>query len=234
MKHHSNADYIHHNETPVLRYMRDVVFGVQDGMVSTLGALTGIAVGSESQFVVVLAGLVVIAVESISMGIGSYTSSLSEQQIIDRKLFEEKMDIAYFPKEERQELLGIYRADGWPETLAEEMARVAAADKNLMLKEMAYHELDAAGTEKTKPAFGGLWMFVSYVIGGFIPLSSYFFFPIEQALIASVGVTLVGLFMLGVGTSRFTKQHWVRAGLHLLFFGGIALAVGYTVGLVVK
>ena len=108
MKHHYNPSYIHHQATRITSMIREVVFGMEDGMVSTLGAITGIATATNSHFVVVLSGLVVISVESISMGVGSYLSNKSEDDVEKRKLFEEKQELKHFPDEEREELEDIY------------------------------------------------------------------------------------------------------------------------------
>ena len=81
MKHrriNKNPAYIHHKESGFVATIKETVFGVEDGMVSTLGALTGIAAATQDPGMVLLAGFVVIAVESISMGVGSYVSSKSE------------------------------------------------------------------------------------------------------------------------------------------------------------
>jgi len=59
---------------------REIIFGLEDSLVSTLGAVTGIAVGAGSEYVVILSGLVLIAAEGMSMAAGSYLSSKSAVQ----------------------------------------------------------------------------------------------------------------------------------------------------------
>ncbi len=225
-----NPDYIHHKDSKIVSMIREIVFGAEDGMVSTLGALTGIAVGSNNHFVVILAGLVIIAVESISMGVGSYISNLSESQVNKRKLHEEKEEIKDFPSEEKEELKNIYLKDGWPEKLATEMAEVASQDKDLMLLEMAYHELYIAPQKEAHPLQRGLTMFLAYIVGGLIPLFAYFILPISTATIVSIIITLFALFILGASTTRYTKGSWIKTGLRVLVLGGVALLVGYLVG----
>lgn len=225
-----NHDYIHHQKGMFLTYAREVVFGMQDGMVSTLGALTGIAIGSQDAFTVILAGLAIIAVESVSMSIGSYTSSLSEKNITKRMLYEEMMEIKNYPDEEKEELKGMYIDDGWPEEIATQMSEVASKDHNLMLQEMAYRELSITPEEALHPVRNGLCMFVAYIAGGIIPLLPYFFLSINDALTISIPTTLLGLFCLGAFTTKFTKQNWFKSGLHLLALASIALIAGYLVG----
>jgi len=228
----TRPDFIHHQKLGILSVIREVVFGVEDGMVSTLGVLTGIAIGTNSHFVVVLSGFVVIIVESISMGVGSYLSAKSVKEVAERKLKEEKTELKEYPEMEKQELTETYIKDGWPSNLANEMASEASKNKSLFLQEMAYRELHIHPEKLEKPMRGGIFMFFSYIIGGTVPLLPYFVFPISSAIILSIGITFLGLFILGCITTKFTKRRWWRAGLEMFFIAGIAALVGYTVGVV--
>jgi VIT1/CCC1 family predicted Fe2+/Mn2+ transporter len=228
-----NSDFIHHNKSRIAAYIQEVVFGVQDGMVSTLGAITGIAIGSQDHFTIILSGIAIIAVESISMSFGSYTSSLSEKHIAKRMLQEEMMEIRKYPDEEREELENMYKADGWPDDLAVQMSHAAGKDEKLMLKEMAYRELSVSVDDTKHPFWNGFFMFFSYVVGGLVPLSAYFFLSVQQAMYISIPLTLFGLFVLGAFTTKFTKQPWMKSGARMLFLGGVALLVGFLVGYLV-
>jgi len=233
MHHNYRRDYIHHQTSSFRDQLKEIVFGMEDGMVSTLGSITGIAVGSKDHYTVILAGLVIIAVESVSMGIGSFLSNRSKEEVDQRKLEEEKDEIAKYPYEEKNELTKIYIKDGWPQDLAGQMSEAAAKNKHLMLKEMALRELKVFPNETSTSIKGGLYMFMAYVIGGMVPLFAYFIFDIKTALSISIGITLIGLFILGAGTTKFTKQPLAKAGLRMLITGGIALSVGLLAGLLI-
>jgi VIT1/CCC1 family predicted Fe2+/Mn2+ transporter len=228
--HKPHPDYIHHQDNGFVDKIREIVFGMQDGMVSTLGAVTGIAIGSGDKFVILLAGIAIIAVESISMGIGSYTSSRSERKLIERMLDEECEEIINHPEAEKSELTEFFIKDGWSSDMAVKMSNEASGNRKLMLREMAYRELHVSPDLLEDPAQNGIFMFGAYIVGGVIPLSAYFVASIENAMAFSITVTLLGLFLLGASISRFTKEQWYRTGAHMLIFGGIALLVGYAVG----
>jgi len=230
MKERYNPEYIHHKDSRILSGIRDIVFGLEDGMVSTLGTVTGIAVGSQSHSTVILAGMVIISVESISMGIGSYISNLSEHAVIKRKLYEEKTEIEEFPEEEKKEMEQIYIRDGWPKALAIKMAAAASKDKKLLLNEMAHHELNIVPNQKRHPWRNGFFMFFAYIVGGLIPLFAYFILPIGAAIKVSIIITLLGLFLLGSSTARYTKGNWLKMGTRVLILGGVALTAGYLIG----
>lgn len=227
-----NPEFIHHADPKKTSLIREVVFGMEDGMVSTLGAVTGIATATGSYFMVALSGLVVIAVESISMGVGSYLSNKSEEDMNKRKVFEEKSELNKYPAEERDELRDIYLLDGWPKDLAETMADTASKDKKLFLTEMIYHELGLGGSHNSAhPLKKGVVMFFSYVIGGAVPLVPYLLIKnIYMAIPISIAATLIGLFLLGVGTTKLSKRKWWKAGLEMLGLASLAALIGYGVG----
>lgn len=228
---HHRPDFIHHQPTPRSSLIREVVFGLEDGMVSTMGAVTGIAAGTSSHFVVVLAGFVIIAVESISMAVGSYLSSKSEKEIDERKLSEERFELKNYPQEERAELTDMYVKDGWPRELSLQMAEVASKNKDLFLQEMAYRELKIIPDGADHPLQNGVAMGAAYIIGGAVPLVPYFLItnPVAAIPISAI-VTLSGLFLLGAYTTKFSKRVWWKAGFEMLALAAAAGAIGYAVG----
>lgn len=225
-----NPDYIHHEDPGLATTIREVVFGMEDGMVSTLGSITGIAAATGNHFTVILAGFVIICVESISMAVGSFLSSKSEKEIDEHKLHEERAEIQKYPEEEEKELVEMYVNDGWPQELATQMAAVARENPDMMLTEMAYRELGIIPGNLENPLKNGLFMFVSYIIGGLVPLIPYIVLPIHSAVPISIVVTLVGLFILGAVTTKFSKRSWWKSGLEMLALAAFAAAVGYAVG----
>lgn len=229
----TNKDYIHHQKSKIANVLKEVVFGVEDGMVSTLGSITGIAVGSGNHSTVLLAGSVIIAVESISMGIGSYLSNKSEEEMDARKIQEEIEELKNNPEGEKKELYNIYIADGWSENLAREMSEEASKNEKIFLQEMILRELKIPDDQKSVSIKGGFYMFFAYIIGGLIPLSSYLLLPINTAIPVSIVTTLIGLFALGLSTTKFTKQPLIKSGLRILIMGGIALVAGLVAGLLI-
>lgn len=232
--HNFNKDFIHHKKSSVASVLSEVVFGVEDGMVSTLGSITGIAIGSGNHSTVLLAGIVIVSVESISMGIGSYLSNKSEEEMNERKIKEEKEELKKFPEEEKEELYQMYLKDGWSENLAKEMSKEASKNEELFLKEMIMHELKIPKDEESISIKGGLYMFFAYIFGGLIPLFSYLILPIKTAMPISIVITLIGLFVLGMSTTKFTKQPILKSGFRVLTMGGIALIAGLIAGILLS
>ena len=223
-------DFIHNKNSKILDNLREIVFGIEDGMVSTLGALTGIAVATNDHFTVIISGLVIISVESISMGVGSYLSSRSIKEIESRKLAEESIQLKKSPKREKAELFEIFRKDGWPSSLALKMSEAASKNHALMLKEMAYRELAIIPNNLKSNFLNGLAMFVCYIIGGLIPLAPYFVLPVSTALPLSIILAMFGLFLLGSLTAKLGVTKWWKNGLRILILGMISMTIGFLVG----
>jgi len=224
-----HPDFIHHQSHAYL-YGREIVFGMQDGMVSVVGALTGIAVGTNDLFVILLSGIAIIAIGAISMAIGTFISIGTERKMQKRMLLEEQIEVSQSPIEERKEIEMLFLKGGWPKNMAEKMAACAAENEELMLNEMAYRELSIIPEKISHPARNSIAMFFAWLSGGFIPLLPYFFFSVFFGIYISIGITLCGLFFLGVLTSRYTKQNPIIAGLTIFLLAGAAIVAGYIIG----
>jgi VIT1/CCC1 family predicted Fe2+/Mn2+ transporter len=225
-----NPNFLHHQHSFGYLFGREIVFGMQDGMVSLLGALTGIAIGSDSHFVVVLSGVSIIFTAALSMAIGTYNSVSTEKKIEQRILAEEREEIEKSPAEEKREVEEMFFSDGWPKEIAEKMSEYAAQNNELMLKEMAYRELHVYPYRIYQPIKKSVIMFFVWAFGGLFPLSPYIFLPISLAMSVSVGATIFGLFFLGALMSKFTKQRSVLAGLEMAVIGSLAMLAGYLIG----
>ena len=222
--------YNHKTQIHTGNILREIVFGMEDGMVSTLGSLTGVAIGSQNKEAVILAGFVIIAVESISMGIGSFISNQTKQSSDKRIIAEEKIELRDYPKEEYKELEKMLIKEGWSKSTTAQMMQEIVGNEKLMLKEMEYRELQISSEKPLSAIKSGIYMFSSYVLGGFVPLATYIIFQINKAPLLSIISTLLGLFMLGTLTTKFTKEKWYKSGFRVLIVGSIAMIVGLIVG----
>ena len=221
----------HHGVSAVVRTrLRDAVFGTQDGLISTLGALTGIAAGTQSREAVVVAGLVIIVVESLSMASGSYLSSKSQREYLERLLREEEEEIARDPEGERQEIWEMYRVRGYTDEEIEIIARRLLSDKELLLEDMAHKELGIFPEALEEPFGNAMVMGAAYVIGGLIPVLPYLLLPFSDAMPVSIVGTLLALFLFGGLKGRVVRQVWWRSGLEMLWVASGAALAGFMIG----
>ncbi|MFC1609048.1 VIT1/CCC1 transporter family protein [Patescibacteria group bacterium] len=223
-------NFIHNKKSRFFSSAREIVFGVEDGIISTLGVITGIAIATNDLFLVIVAGLVVISVESVSMGIGAYLSSQSVNELDDKIISEEKIEVHESMDTEKEELRNLYYQDGWPRDLADQMTEAASRDENLMLREMEYRELGILPERDGNSFTKGLVMFLSYIFGGFIPLLAYLIFPISAGVIFSIIFAGIGLFSLGGVIARYSNVAWWKVGTRILVLGGVSTCIGFAVG----
>lgn len=210
--------------------LRDAVFGMQDGLISTVGALTGIAAGTQNGEVVVLAGLVIIVVESLSMAAGSYLSSKSQREYLEHLLHEEAQAIAREPEQERQEIWEMYHARGYTDEEIAIIAKRLMSDPRLLLEDMAHKELGIAPSALEEPLGNAFVMGTAYVFGGVVPVLPYLAFPMRPAMLLSVVGTFVVLFLFGGLKGRVVRQSWWRSGLEMLVVAGLAALAGFLIG----
>ena len=219
-----------HGIDGVRSQIREAVFGTQDGLISTLGALTGIAAGTQDQKAVVIAGFVIIVVESLSMAAGSYLSSKSQRQYLERLLREEEEEIARDPEGERQELWDMYRARGFTDVEIDIIAKRLMANPKLLLEDMAHKELGISTQSLEEPLSNAVVMGISYVLGGLFPVLPYLMLPIQTAMPVSIAGTLTLLFLFGGFKGWVVKQPWWRSGFEMLSVAGAAAVAGFVIG----
>ena len=214
--------------------LREGVFGLGDGVVSTLGAVTGIAVGTGSKFVVLLSGFVVIAVESLSMAAGSYLSSKSERELLERYLDEERWEIKHRPKHEEEELREIYKKKGFVKKEIDMIVARLQKNPQAMLEEMAYHELKIIPENLEKPSSNAFIMGVSYIVGGLIPLSAYLFFEMSTALWTAIVLSVIVLFVVGAYKTKLTHKNPWKSGFEMMSISLGAALIGYVIAKIVE
>lgn len=215
-------------------YLKDMTFGIEDGIVSTFGVLIGVAIGAHDQRIVLLTGFVVIMVEALSMSVGTFLSVRSEKERVDKILQEELEEIRTQPEKERLELIEFYVKQGFSHEAASQMANTIMKDEAVILEEMAHHELKIFPDKHTVPVKNALVMWLSYAVGGTIPLVGYFFFPLPWGSLVSVFASMFGLFVLGTVLSYFSNKRWWRLGLETLALSVVSGGVGFIVGAVAR
>lgn len=220
----------HHSSATVRTRLREAVFGTQDGLISTLGALTGIAAGTQNGEAVVIAGFVIIVVESLSMAAGSYLSSKSQREYLERLLREEEEEIRTEPEKERQEIVEMYRSRGYAPNEIDIIANRLMSNPKLLLEDMAHKELGIFPGAMEDPLGNALVMGTAYIAGGLVPVIPYLTLPIHTAMPVSVIGTFLVLFLFGGLKGRVVRQSWWRSGLEMLSIAGLAALAGFVIG----
>ncbi len=211
--------------------MRQVVLGGQDGLVNVLGILLGIASGTGSTQLVILAGLAATVAESVSMAAVAYTSARASQDHYRAQEEQERREMEEVPDVERKEIELIYYKKGFRGAALQTVVKHITSDKELWLRTMMREELGLYESEFVDPKREALVVGIASVIGSLIPLVPFFFMPVEPAMIASVVLSLAVLFGGGALKARITTGVWWKSGMEMALIGGAAGLLGYAVGL---
>lgn len=209
---------------------RAAVFGVSDGLVSNVALVLGVAAAHPSSAVVRLAGLAGLLGGSWSMAAGEYVSMRAQRELFERELSLERAEIARRPEAETRELAQVYSRRGLDPELAHQLAESLMRDPELALSAHAREELGLDLGNLGSPVQAAVFSFLSFAVGAALPLLPWLFLVSARAVQASV--LLAGLSALAVGAAlaRFTGRSVIRSAARQLLISGVAAAVTYAVG----
>jgi VIT1/CCC1 family predicted Fe2+/Mn2+ transporter len=208
---------------------RDFILGGQDGLVNVLGVILGIAIATKDPKIVIIAGLAATFAESVSMGAVAYTSAKAEEDYYHSQEKVEKNEIKTIPKAETKEVYDIYYKKGFRGKLLKDIVRNITSNKERWLDIMMKEELNLT-SEFINPIKSAIVVFFAALIGSFIPLTAFFFMPINSAIILSLIISAIALFITGAIEAKFTLGNWLKKGLQLAVIGMTAALVGFIIG----
>ncbi len=210
--------------------LREVVFGAQDGLLSTVALVTGVAVAVESQNLVLVAGLAAAIPGMLSMATGAYLGSRAEQDVQRAEIAREAKELEENPAEELAELVVLYQREGRTYEEARHLADEIAEDKELWLRTLVEKELGISPDDTTNPMKDALTMGVAFILAATIPIVPHFFLEGGMAISVSIAAALTGLFFLGVGKGRLVQRSPLLQGLEILIIGAISAGIGIGLG----
>jgi VIT1/CCC1 family predicted Fe2+/Mn2+ transporter len=214
-----------------LSRVREVVLGVQDGLLVPLGVVTGMAAAAPGRSAILVAGIAEAVAGCIAMGGGSYLASEAEEALYAAEIEDEGREIEEAPEREVAELALVLEDEGLPRDAAERVAHGLAADANVFLRTKIQKELGLSPDVGGAAVGDALVVGLSYLGAAVVPLWPYLVLPLTApALIVSVVCTLVALFALGVAKGRVARQAWKRAGAQVMLIGSASAAIGFAVG----
>ncbi|WXG47277.1 MAG: VIT1/CCC1 transporter family protein [Candidatus Atabeyarchaeum deiterrae] len=212
--------------------MREIVFGINDGSVSTLALLAGVTGGNLTLLSVLIAGFSGVIAGAISMAVGAYISSKSEIEYLRSQIKKEKDEIEELPDVEREELRQIYcKKAKFTEKELDMIIGRLTGEKKTWVETMLREELGLVEERFERPSKVALTMFAAFLLGGSVPLAAFFVtvIPDVDILIASF-ITLVLLFIIGVWKTKFTGRNWFFSGGEMVVMGTVATVVPFVIG----
>ena len=222
--------------------IRNVIYGVNDGLTATLGVLAGVGGATVDPRVVLIGGLSAMVASGVSMAGGAYLATKSQREVFEGQLAREAAEIEAMPDLERAELVDIYRSKGLTAEEAKTIVDRITKDKKVWLETQAREELGLDVTQFENPVREGLVAGISTLIGGAIPVAGYLVGRLAMGSQYSgrgslaIAFILCALFLFLIGSARsfFTGKGGVRSGIEMLVVGTVVAAITYGVGVLFR
>lgn len=212
--------------------LRAAVLGANDGLVSNLSLVMGVAGATlNSGHTVLITGMAGLLAGSISMALGEWLSVESSRELYSHQIQIEAAEIEHNPQEETEELGLIYESRGIPRDQARALAEKILANPDSAVDTLAREELGIdPGSLGGSSWEAALTSFLLFALGAIIPVSAFIFLTGMTAVIVSIVLSMLGLFLLGAIVTLFTGKPVWFSGLRMVIFGLLAAGVTFGVG----
>src|SRR5262249_4299461 len=230
----STLDTILHRERWHVRgtgWIGDAIYGVNDGLGAVFGIVSGMAGYTGGSEVVLAAGLAGTLASALSMGSGAYLAAKSQREVYESEVARERAEIEDDPHEEILELELFYQLKGFSAAEARAMAERLQKEPKQFLRSLVHEELGLSEETFPNPWRSTISATVSTAIGGFIPITPFFFTVGMPAVIASFVISTIAHFVVGASKALVTTRPWWASGLEMTMVGVIEAAITYGLGL---
>ena len=209
--------------------LRAGVFGVNDGLVSNTCLVMGVAGAAVEPGIILITGVAGLLAGAFSMAAGEYISMLSQKEMFEHQISQEKDELERYPAEEAEELALIYAARGIPLKEARNVAKKLIANPEKALDTLAREELGLNPDDLGSPIGAAVSSFLAFCIGASLPLIP-FLFGLSQGVLIAAALSGAALFVVGAVLSLFSgKSAWL-GGLRMVLIGSAAAAATYFIG----
>jgi VIT1/CCC1 family predicted Fe2+/Mn2+ transporter len=233
LRHPSQGDHAEpwHTNAGVGGWLREVVYGFNDGLTANFGLVMGVVGAAVHNNVILLAGFAGLLADALSMAASGFLASKSETEVSQHQLALERAELAVMPEEERQELIWHYRGKGLSSAEATTVADRLMENPDVALHELARDELGIDAAETPNALMEGVVTGIATGIGAVIPLIPFLFLTGAAAIWTAVAIAMVAHFLVGASRAIFTGRPAIRSGFEMFLVGmGVALFT-YLLGL---
>jgi len=216
-KHFKNSDLV-----------TDVVIGMSDGLTVPFALAAGLSGAVSNTHIIIIAGLAEVAAGSIAMGLGGYLAGKTEIDHYYAEQKREEWEVDNVPEREKEEIRVIFEDMGLSPATQTIVVDEIAKDKEKWVEFMMRNEL---GLEKPNPkraTHSALNIGISYIVGGMVPLSPYFFASTSHdGLEYSCTITVICLFIFGFFKAKATGQNPWSGALRVMLIGSAAASAAF-------
>jgi VIT1/CCC1 family predicted Fe2+/Mn2+ transporter len=217
-------------------FVRDMVIGMSDGLTVPFALAAGLAgVPNVPPGIIVTAGLAEIAAGSIAMGLGGYLAGKTEMDHYHSELKREYDEVDRVPEREREEVKEFFSNLGLSKDVQDKAVDEMTRDKDKWVDFMMKYELGLDKPDPERARKSAFNIGLSYIVGGFVPLSPYFFVTDGlNGLKISAAITLFCLFIFGYFKSKLTGVHPLAGALRVMVIGALAAGCAFAVAKLIQ
>ena len=214
--------------------LTDIVIGMSDGLTVPFALAAGLSGAVDNSSIIIIAGIAEIAAGSIAMGLGGYLAGKTEQDHYNSEIKREYEEIENLRHKEIEETKEFFANIGLSEELQEKATEEISRDKDRWVDFMMKYELGLEKPDPKRATKSALNIGLSYIAGGVIPLSPYFFIHDSSvALEYSVVATLICLFIFGFFKSKITGVNPWKGAIRVMLIGAMAAGAAFGVAKVI-
>jgi VIT1/CCC1 family predicted Fe2+/Mn2+ transporter len=215
--------------------IRQIVFGMNDGIVSVFALLAGVYGGGLGTREILITLLAATIAGALSMAAGEFISAKSERNYFENEINQERLEVKLIPEVEREEIRLIYKKKGFSGELLNQIVKKITDDPELWVREMVIDELGVAEIEQKGELKGTIFIFISFILGALFPVLPYIIFqflPDYEMMIFLIAAveTFIGLFLVGALKKFITGVNWLKSGAEMLLVGTLAFIASFFIG----
>jgi vacuolar iron transporter family protein len=214
-------------------YVRDLVLGLNDGVVSVFAIVAGLAGAGQASPTIALAGIAALVAGALSMGIGEYVSTKSQAEFYDSERRREREHIARYPEIEAKELREYMERRGFTGDLLERVMQTITADKERFLDTMMREEFGMGTEIDRSPLVSMALIMLAFVAGAIPALVPFLFLAATPALYVSIVLAMGTLFVAGATRGIVSNLPLWKGGLEMTVLGAAAALITYGFGSIV-
>jgi vacuolar iron transporter family protein len=214
------------------RGVREIVFGAQDGILTTLGIITGVGAAAGNRFTVIISGMLALFAGALSMGVGEYLGRKSEREVVSAAIEMERGEMEADPQAEFAEQVAYYKLKGFTSEEAIAIVQRLTQNPEIYLYEMVRDEfgIDPREAENTgsRPA---IFIAISYSLGSFVPILAFLLpIPAHWSIGTALVLAIAALFGVGYYAGTLAARSPLLKGLELVAYGCAIFTLSYLAG----
>lgn len=215
--------------------VRDIVIGMSDGLTVPFALAAGLSGAVASGHVVLIAGIAEMAAGSIAMGLGGYLAARSEHESYISERAREDREIDEKRDAEISEVRDVFQKYGLSGDAMEAATAAIISNRTTWVDFMMKEELGLEEPDPKRALRSALTIGLAYIAGGIIPLTPYALnLTLSRALLLSVVLTLIALFLFGALKGRFTGSLVLRSAVQTMFVGAVASGAAFLIARLVS